>query len=81
MAQKPSVGRIVHFVHPASSYHTAETVCVPAIIVELAHPDRGGKMADDVILQIFTRNGMASRTASRDEVQMLVGTWHWPEIV
>lgn len=75
---QPSVGRMVHFVHPSPGLRDDQTVCFPAVITQLAHPDGSER---DCILTVFTTNGVALKTAPHDEVEMEVGSWHWPEIV
>lgn len=72
----------MHFVNPSPGPHDDSTICLPAIIVELAHPDRDDGSEQDCILTVFSRGaGVAGRTAPHDEVRMLPGSWHWPEIV
>jgi hypothetical protein len=78
---QPSVGRTVHFVSPTAARHDDSTVCFPAIITALAHPDREGSEAQDCVLTVFTTHGSYVTTAPHDEVEMQVRSWHWPEIV
>lgn len=71
--QKPSVGRVVHFVAPYVSVgddaHRAATI---------AHVNADGT----VNLGILDRNGKTfSRTNIPYDEQKAVCTWHWPERV
>jgi len=67
---KPSVGRIVHYVD-LNHEHCA------AIVTGLG--------ADDgVFLTVFPMRGNpypAMNVASHDEEQKVIGSWHWPERV
>lgn len=65
MDQKPSVGRIVHYVD-------SDGACLAALITE---PDEG----ETVSLAIFERSGMAFRFAAHDEEMKRRSSWHWPE--
>jgi len=56
-------------------------VCRADIITELAHPDRSDGSESDVVVKVFSPTGDRYLTAAHDEVRMLPGTWHWPEIV
>jgi len=86
--QKPSIGRIVHFVvRPRPDGQ--EVVHYPAIVVSMREVNvtdysdknyRGGrKMETEVLLKVF---GMIEdfRTGwVRQDEDGAVGTWHWPE--
>lgn len=78
---QPSPGRMVHVVQPSAGQNDDSTVCRPAIVIELAHPDRTDGSEQDLIVKLFTPSGDKVLTAVRDEVTMATGSWHWPEIV
>lgn len=78
---QPSPGRMVHVIQPTPGHHNDQTVCRPGVVIELAHPDREDGSEQDIIVKIFTPAGDKVLTASRDEVEMKTGSWHWPEIV
>ena len=71
----------MHVVAPSPGHLSDETVCRAAIITELAHPDRSDGSESDVVVKVFSPTGDRYLTAAHDEVRMLPGTWHWPEIV
>ncbi len=87
-AQKPSIGRIVHFVLPDSSRYAGEHR--PAIIVKVW--DTNPKPDSMVQLQVFTdglndgelyKNGLywATSVHYADPSEKEPATWHWPERV
>lgn len=65
---KPTVGRVVHYVQPATGVHLA------AII---AGVDRNGNLN----LAIFTEAGQhrAAVGILEDQTTKMQHTWHWPE--
>lgn len=77
--QKPSIGRIVHFV--LDRHDERPPVHRPAIIVESDGRDR-------VNLQVFldgSNDGAGAHISIhaaavyRDDIDHMPGTWHWPE--
>ena len=68
--QRPSVGRIVHFLHASGE---GPTGCQAAIVTAV--------WSDTMVnLAVFSANGGASNPSSvglGDELR----TWHWPEYV
>jgi hypothetical protein len=80
--QKPSVGRIVHYVMPIR-YGRARGEVRPAIIVRVFPGE-----TDKVQLQVFTDGsndglecvlGIVWETSvHHDEAGKALGTWHWP---
>jgi len=84
--QKPSVGRIVHYVSygtPGGEYPKA---CRAAVVTETHGPDASGEV---VSLAVLNPGGLffAQRCAQGDELTgehppgAYGGTWHWPERV
>lgn len=81
--QKPSVGRIVHYVMPESGAHR------PAIIVRCDDPERPDGLVN---LQVFidSLNDGASHQSvgtlwatsiHHDQQETRQGTWHFPEVI
>lgn len=83
--QKPSVGRIVHYVShgsPVREYGTQayQSLCRAAIITEVL----GDPEADDTMVNLAVLNpqGMFFDHANmHSEDDHRGGTWHWPERV
>ncbi|MFD7990729.1 hypothetical protein [Streptomyces mexicanus] len=81
--QKPSVGRIVHYVSHASRNGEYSPQCRAAIVTEVADDDRF------VGLAVFNPTGIFFRPLSEGGCQHIEqkfgvvdgGTWHWPERV
>lgn len=80
--QKPSIGRIVHFVYGGQH--------VPAIITDPAFQDHGidGKSEVRILqaLTVFLPNAGPFTTVAAHEDEVAPGTWnnttwHWPERV
>lgn len=71
--QKPSVGRIVHYVEKQG-----EDNCSAAIIVEL---DNVTDTIQEVSLVIFNQGGMIFLPNVRYSELGADDTWHWPERV
>ncbi len=72
--QKPSVGRVVHYVSTASTQH--KHLCAHVCDV----PDA----SESVNLRVFSLDGESAwgRTnVPHDEERKAPGTWHWPERV
>lgn len=73
--QKPSVGRIVHYVSYGTPGGEYTSQCRAAIITETDSSDTVG-------LAVLNPTGMFfNRTTVHDEDRKQGGTWHWPEIV
>lgn len=83
--QKPSVGRIVHYVSygtppRADGSQAYESTCRAALVTELCgdgNPDHDGCIS----LSVFNPEGMFfnQHVARNDGGELIGGTWHWPE--
>lgn len=71
----------MHVVTPSPGHRSDQTVCRPALIAELAHPDRSDGSESDVVVKVFSPAGDRYLTAPHDEVEMKPGSWHWPSLV
>lgn len=83
--QKPSVGRIVHYVMPPR-HEGAPPAVRPAIVVHV-WSESGAYPLPLVQLQVFVdgtndgaehTSGVAWRTSVRYDPEGAPGTWHWP---
>jgi hypothetical protein len=80
MSQKPSVGRIVHYVSYGTPGGEYPSVCRAAIIT--ATKTRPSGLPGIVDLCVLNPEGVFfNREVQQDEVQKKGGTWHWPERV
>lgn len=93
--QKPSVGRIVHYVSHGSPVRPdgsqAFTPECRAAIVAEAYPAAGGGLlsggevqeqeAQQCALVVLNPTGLFFKDAAQDEHEHAGGTWHWPERV
>jgi len=86
--QKPSVGRIVHYVSHGTPIREDGTqaytsTCRAAIVTELTYADPG--LTDptyEVGLCILNPTGQFfNESVAADFTQNQAGTWHWPERV
>lgn len=79
MEQKPSVGRIVHYVAygtPGGEFPAG--ACRAATVTEVS-PDT---VVQAVGVCVMNPTGLFfNREIPHDEVKKLGGTWHWPERV
>lgn len=76
MAQVPSVGRIVHFVH--GSAHYAAIITAP----DYTYPDPvGGVDIQGDALTVFPPNEAPFTVVTNNDESGTSGTWHWPEYV
>ena len=77
MDQKPSVGRIVHYVSygtPNGEYRSQDRA---AIISEVPDPE-----SDTIHIVVLNPEGMFfNKNVRHDEDDKAGGTWHWPERV
>lgn len=74
--QKPSVGRIVHYVSYGTPGGEYKSKCRAAIITETNEIQE-----DQVNLAVLNPTGMFFNVSLRDEDTKVGGTWHWPERV
>lgn len=74
MADRPSIGRIVHFVNAGHSLGTYSSTCRAAVVTDLK---------DDVTvtLAVFHPRGQAFYDGITYDEGKAGGTWHWPERV
>ena len=80
MEQKPSVGRVVHYVSYGTPGGEYPSVCRAAIVTEVAEQENPG--APVVGLAVLNPEGMFfNRGVTQAEVGHEGGTWHWPERV
>jgi hypothetical protein len=85
MDQKPSIGRIVHYISYGTPGGEYTSQCRAAVITDLAQADEDG---DIVGLAVLNPTGMFFNRAAYDEwdstdtvpgAQPQGGSWHWPE--
>lgn len=77
MDQKPSVGRIVHYVSYGTPGGEYTSECRAAIVTEVH-----GDSEDEVGLFVVNpMGGFFNRNILRDDTGEAGGTWHWPERV
>lgn len=89
--QKPSVGRIVHYVSygtPGGEYTSQCRAAVVAAVPEGAlppAPESGRRewASDTLMLDLCVLNptGLFFNRCPQDEDGKAGGTWHWPELV
>ena len=75
MSQKPSVGRIVHYVAfgtPGGEYKPGS--CRPAIVTEV-----NDRETEEVKATVFQTEGTFTKQCLYHDETRKPGTWHWPE--
>ncbi|MGE5612664.1 MAG: hypothetical protein ACM3UO_00115 [Bacillota bacterium] len=75
--QKPSVGRVVHYVARGSADGKFPSVCRAAIVTEVS--DIASKPI--VSLAVLNPTGVFFDINVAYDEQQAPGTWHWPERV
>lgn len=70
--QKPSIGRIVHYVSRGSADGVFTSECRAAIITSVA---------DDANIEatVFNPTGVYFHQLTADHDEKCPGSWHWPE--
>lgn len=91
MSQKPSIGRIVHYVSygtPGGEYtsqcRAAIVTGVPEGALPLADSEHAEEWDSDAVvvdLTVFNPTGMFLNRCPQSEDDHRGGTWHWPERV
>ena len=74
MEQKPSVGRVVHYVSYGTPGGEYTSQCRAAIVAGVAD-------GAEVDLCVLNPTGLFFNRSSQDETDKRGGTWHWPERV
>lgn len=75
---KPSIGKIVHYVSYGTPGGEYLSVCRAAIITGVFDDDVEG---EGVSLAVFSPQGTFFNTSSYDGDRRSPGSWHWPERV
>lgn len=76
--RRPSVGRIVHYVHYGTSGSEIPQMCRAAIVTEVL--DESSPLGT-VGLAVFNPTGVQFHPAAFDPSEFPSGgTWHWPEV-
>lgn len=82
--QKPSVGRIVHYVSYGTPGGEYQSKCRAAVITETDEHPEDNPEPEQVFasLAVLNPTGMFfNTTVLQDEEEKSGGTWHWPERV
>ncbi|MEW1547540.1 hypothetical protein [Streptomyces tsukubensis] len=83
MGQKPSVGRVVHYVSCGTPGGEYTSECRAAIVAEVDEYQPGeGRFIGHVNLCVLNPKGVFfDAGVLQDEEHRRGGTWHWPERV
>lgn len=80
MNQRPSVGRMVHYVSYGTPGGEYPSVCRAAVVTEVAPSDAAPDDADKVGLAVLNPEGMFfNRDVRYSDREHDGGSWHWPE--
>ena len=71
MEQKPSIGRIMHYVSYGTPKGEYKSRCVAAIITDVEN--------NKVRLKIFNPDGDFNSPWLEESKDNMPGSWHWPE--
>ena len=82
MEQKPSVGRVVHYVSYGTPGGEYKSECRAAIITAVKEKDDNGNLLDGVVsLCVLNPTGQFFNEVVLYNEDKKGGTWHWPERV
>lgn len=85
MEQKPSVGRVVHYVSYGTPGGEYTSQCRAAIITGVPETDLPVITDDGAVVQcdlaVLNPTGMFFNRCPQSETDQRGGTWHWPERV
>lgn len=76
--QKPSAGRIVHYVSYGTPGGEYQSECRAAIITE-GSDALDGEGVETIGLCVFNPTGLFFNDCQHDEDEKRGGSWHWPE--
>jgi hypothetical protein len=79
--QRPSVGRIVHYVSYGTPGGEYDSTCRAAIIAGLPDPEYTDSLVELTDLAVLNPTGLFFNRCRHDEDAKSGGTWHWPERV
>lgn len=77
--QKPSVGRIVHYVSYGTPNGEYTSQCRAAVVAGV--PETGDDSDVYLDLAVLNPTGMFFNRCVQDEADKTGGSWHWPERV
>lgn len=80
MEQKPSVGRVVHYVSYGTPGGEYTSQCRAAMVAGVVDQPAEG-FAVEVDLCVINPTGLFFNRCHQDETDKRGGTWHWPERV
>lgn len=80
--QKPSVGRIVHYVSYGTPGGEYPSVCRAAVVTDVEPGNSAARDPERLSLCVLNPEGMFfNRHVRQSEDHKVGGTWHWPERV
>ena len=72
--QRPSIGRVIHFVSAGHSLGTYSSTCRAAIVTDVKNDTTLGAA-------VFSAKGVWFHDELTYDEEKAGGTWHWPEMV